>query len=151
MSQVYNPLKGLEQEILEERKKGVSVVILAQTHQVSRQAIYLVLKKMERDGHEVPWNRTEKRKKPCHVCGKEFFPSTNKVKTCSPPCQKSYRREKMLDKDSPWSRLKFENLVCFHCGVKFTRVRQQQMIALKRFPEKKDFCSRKCNIKNRYA
>lgn len=145
-----SPLRGVREKILEERVAGTSVVLLARKYCVSRQAIYDVLKDMESRGHEVPWHKPRKSKKNCLVCAKEFWPSSSRVKTCSGECLRSHKQALAVEKDRPWSRLKFEELVCAYCGKVFKRSRYQQKIALSRFPDKKNFCSRKCNISGRY-
>lgn len=139
------PLQGLEEQIVRQRQEGSSVKDIALRYRVSRQAIYDVLKKAEKEGKDIPWERRVKTPKPCQICGKPFLPKIRKNKTCSPACAKALMSLLQRKPGSKWSRHDTLELTCHRCGKKFTRTRYQQSISMVRCAkDKKDFCGREC-------
>lgn len=149
-----SPLRGVHGKIVDQRQKGVSVVLLSQMFGVSRQAIYDVLKEAEQKGASIPWHKPEKKPSFCVICAREFMGRWGKKsRTCSPECLKKLRHRILRERHrgSKWSKFEFLDLVCAHCGASFKRTKYQQSIGLNKFPDKKDFCGRKCANRSRQS
>lgn len=137
------PLNGLKETIVSKRQNGISVFLLAKEYSVSRQAIYNLLKKAEKEGEKIPWEKLEKKKNTCLICNKEGF---FKTKTCSKECQTKLRTKINTKKDSKWSKHSFLELTCTSCGKSFTRTNYQQAISTNKTKKniKENYCSTEC-------
>ena len=140
------PLNGLQITIVSKRQNGVSVSFLAKEYDVSRQAIYNLLKKAEKEGSKIPWKTHKKVKNTCVICKKEDF---FKTKTCSLECRQILRVQINVKKDAKWSKHSFLNLICISCGKKFKRTNYQQSISINK-PTKKNIKENYCSIECYY-
>lgn len=139
------PLSGLTKTIVQQRQQGISVVDLSQKYKVSRQAIYDLLKKAEKEGSSIPWHTPVKAKSYCAICGKEYF---GKSKTCGIECRKKLLAITLSKKDAKWSRYILLDLKCDCCGKDFKRTKYQQSISVSKKCYKKEikqnYCSAEC-------
>jgi len=140
---VKTPLQGLLEQIAKERQDGTPVREIARRHGVSRQAVYDLLRKAEKKGHSIPWQKGRAPRE-CRACGKTFAPKSQ-IKSCSPECTRILRGRNARKPGSRWSKLEFVELTCHRCGKTFNRTKYQQSISKARSPNKKrNFCGRGC-------
>jgi hypothetical protein len=140
---MYTPLNGLQTIIVSKRQNGVSVYALSKEYRVSRQAIYNLLKKAEKEGEKIPWNKTKKIKNFCLICNKKGY---FKTKTCGKDCSGKLRIKIGIKKDSKWSKHSFVELTCASCGKNFSRTKYQQAISTNKTKKdiKENYCSTEC-------
>lgn len=137
------PLSGLSDTIVLQRQQGSSVVNLSKKYRVSRQAIYDLLKRAEKEGSFIPWEKLEKKKTSCLICGKEYF---GKSKTCGIECRKKLFKKININRDAKWSRHVLLDLKCDACGKSFQRTKYQQSIATSKKCYKKEIKQNYCSI-----
>lgn len=149
------PLDGHRDAVVAARISGEAVASLSEKYGVSRQAIYNLLHKAEKQGVGVPWQKNCRQPQTCCLCGRQFLPSkTPSRKTCSPECLKAQQRlsQKSRREGSKWSRNEFLTLTCQRCGREFQRTKYVQQIGLRNCGlQKQNFCSRSCSNKHRAA
>lgn len=133
-------------EIAELKNSGISVIEISKRYNISRQAVYLLLKKVVRDGDKVTYNRFKKRINKCEVCQKTFHGSSKLIKTCSAECNSLLRRSR-TSPDSKWSRYAVITLICDTCSKSFERAKYFDSLSkhyVKHKKYKNNYCSRYC-------
>jgi len=146
-TKMQNQYKLRRQEIAELKSAGISAVEIAKRFNISRQAVYQLLKKADKEGVPVTYNKHVKRVNICHICNKKFNGSSKDVKTCSSDCRAILRSRFFAQKESKWSRHFFLELTCDNCSKKFTRTKYLDSIAknaVKHKKHKNNYCSRDC-------
>lgn len=140
-----SPLFGLEKEIITQRQQNISVLFLSKKYKVSRQAIYDLLKKAEKNGENIPNSKRERKVSSCVICSAQYF---GKSKTCGIDCRKKLISINNRKEDSKWSRTTLVDLVCNNCGKQFQRTKYQQSISISKKCYKKEikenYCSTEC-------
>lgn len=140
-------------EIAELKCKGISAVEIARMYNISRQAVYQLLKKAERDGVTVTYKKNIKQPKTCQICNKSFYNSSKKVKTCSKECGINLRKQSAAKIEGKWSRYFILELTCDCCSKKFTRTKYLDSLArnaVKHKKHKNNYCSRECYHNRNY-
>lgn len=143
--------------VAELRRQGVRAVEIAKQLGISKQQIYVYLKKARMLGEIVP--RFCAKKKSCVVCG---FLFSGKRKTCGGKCLQKLSFQK--HGEAKWSKYGYVDLKCSGCGVNFKRTKYQNSMSLhchrslknkeKTIEEvsqlKRNFCCHKCYLKHEF-
>ena len=147
--------------VAELRRQGVRAVEIAKQLGVSKQQIYVYLKKARLLGEIVPSFCAKK--KSCVVCGSEF--NIRRRKTCGDVCLHKLLIDRSIELgEAKWSKYGYVDLKCFGCGVDFKRTKYQNSISLhchrslknkeKTIEEvsqlKRNFCCQRCYLKHEY-
>lgn len=148
-----NKYKLRRKEIAELKCSGMQATEIAKKYNISRQAVYQLLKKAEKDGLHVLYIKNVKSLNTCQACNKSFYGSSKDVKTCSKECRKILRKQISLNKESKWSRHSVLDLTCDSCSKKFTRTRYLDSLAKSAVKHKKyknNYCSIECYRNRNY-
>lgn len=145
--------KSRRKEIAKLKCEGLSVLDIAKKYNVSRQAIYQLLKKAEKEGNKVIYNKCPQRINICEICQRNFHGSSKNTKTCSSECRSLLLKKSSIAIDGKWSRYATLDLICDKCSKNFKRTKYLDSLfrhSVKYKKNKNNYCSRECYHNRNY-